>query len=1324
MDCLLRNSSTSLGAVMKKQIGKLLGRFKTGKRRAEERRRGDRHRGLRMEALEGRRLLAADLANNHNYFIAEDVNLDFNVSPLDSLLVINALNETGARSFAEGEIASGVSQLLDVNGDNFLSPLDALLVVNRLNAEGEDPVGTFVSYSYQITTPSGTPIANSSVNVGDTFRINVFVRDVRPASARTITDPADPNYARFNGIYSAAQDLGVSDLSLVNFVRPSSFFSGVRFDDEFINDQGVVEGGGIQIGGDRSPAVADGQTFTITTATGSARFEFDVAGTAAVAAGNIPVSVRALNPQQPDDALSYNEVAAAMVTAIQGAGLGLIPVNRGAGIVGLPVNQFTLTPETSSLSISSPSVEYLNEVKAFQDRSRSLDPDGSIPFFAVDFTALQPGQVTFNPNGPDRLGSENLVFGSRVVIPNEVINFGQPFSVTINADPTSPVAVDDSLTMNEDGSLVIGANVLSNDTVTAPRTLSISSLTTISGVTVGTLNGNTYTPPADFFGTDRLIYVAVDSNGLTSQPATITITVNSVNDAPNAFDDALNVDEGSTGTVLNLLANNGSGADNAGPANETSDAIRITGLGESGSSTITTANGATVTIQAGGQSVLYTPVSTFLGTDTFTYTITDNGGLTDTATVTVEVAPAVLPRARRDAGTAAEGSSVTIAVLGNDSANPGATPVLKSFTNGAHGTVTRQSSDSASPGFNVLVYTPNDPEFSGSDSFTYIMNDSSALGADSTATVAITITAVNDTPVLGDDTASTNEDTALTIPFSALLANDSAGPGEDSGAAAQTLDITSVAAVTSGSGTVSIGAGNTVVYTPAADFNGSFVFTYTAADNGSPVLSATASVTITVAAVNDDPIAGNDTVNGVEDTALSIPADSAAIDAGNVLFNDRPGPATAVDEAGQTLTVTGVASTSTAGGTVSLTAGVISYTPATNFNGTDTFTYTLSDGAGGTATGTVTVLVSAVNDPPLANADSVSGFRDIPIVIPGSALTANDSPGPANESGQTLSVVAVAATANTNGQVVLNSDGTITFTPGAGFAGSTSFEYTLSDGAGGTATATVNVTVLEFVPSTLGGKVYADDNADLRYNSHERVLGGIKVVLTGTTAQGVAIAPQTQITLADGSYSFDGLGPGNYQVSYSTPSFLIDSPGPNEYKILVDDPTGRTISNLNFAVQGGIDLSQVHNGEAYQLIIDQFASNRYPDTQISSGSDKQNILGAYFVISADNTAGWSSLRTAGSSAGLVEFCELVLSGSGTNMFAHVSVVDSNQVITTRTLSLARREFWMIESRSGEYLIGIRSAPDAFQTVNRATPPISTNKYLDAVDAIFAQEGWD
>src|SRR5690606_6699078 len=132
---------------------------------------------------------------NHNYFMAEDVNKDFIVTPIDALLVINALNRGGARSFAEGETETQLTHLLDVNGDKMLTPMDALAVINRLNSEGEETIEPFVSYTYKVTDTNGVPLAGNTVPIGETFRIQVFAQDVRPPSARSITDPSDPFYS-------------------------------------------------------------------------------------------------------------------------------------------------------------------------------------------------------------------------------------------------------------------------------------------------------------------------------------------------------------------------------------------------------------------------------------------------------------------------------------------------------------------------------------------------------------------------------------------------------------------------------------------------------------------------------------------------------------------------------------------------------------------------------------------------------------------------------------------------------------------------------------------------------------------------------------------------------------------------------------------------------------------------------------------------------------------------------------------------------------------------------------------------------------------------
>jgi len=137
---------------------------------------------------------------------------------------------------------------------------------------------------------------------------------------------------------------------------------------------------------------------------------------------------------------------------------------------------------------------------------------------------------------------------------------------------------------------------------------------------------------------------------------------------------------------------------------------------------------------------------------------------------------------------------------------------------------------------------------------------------------------------------------------------------------------------------------------------------------------------------------------------------------------------------------------------VSLVAGTITFTPTTNFNGAASFTYTISDGNGGSATGTVNITVDPVNDDPVAVNDSYTINEDTPLVILASALTANDT----DVEGNALTVTSVQGAVNGTVSLVA---GTITFTPTTNFNGAASFTYTISDGNGGSATGTVNITV-------------------------------------------------------------------------------------------------------------------------------------------------------------------------------------------------------------------------------------------------------------------------
>lgn len=198
------------------------------------------------------------------------------------------------------------------------------------------------------------------------------------------------------------------------------------------------------------------------------------------------------------------------------------------------------------------------------------------------------------------------------------------------------------------------------------------------------------------------------------------------------------------------------------------------------------------------------------------------------------------------------------------------------------------------------------------------------------------------------------------------------------------------------------------------------------------------SLTISVTPVNDAPVAVDDDYTIAEDTALVIVA-------ANLALNDT-------DVDGDALTVTGVGGA--VNGTVSLVAGTITFTPSVDYHGPASFTYTVSDGNGGSATGTVNVAVTPVNDAPAAMPDAYSVAEDgtLSVAAPAGVL-ANDS----DVEGDGLSALLVAGPSF--GILTLNADGSFLYTPDADFHGSDSFTYRASDGAAASAPVTVTITV-------------------------------------------------------------------------------------------------------------------------------------------------------------------------------------------------------------------------------------------------------------------------
>lgn len=184
--------------------------------------------------------------------------------------------------------------------------------------------------------------------------------------------------------------------------------------------------------------------------------------------------------------------------------------------------------------------------------------------------------------------------------------------------------------------------------------------------------------------------------------------------------------------------------------------------------------------------------------------------------------------------------------------------------------------------------------------------------------------------------------------------------------------------------------------------------------------------------VNRAPVANDDSASVAEDGAVDI----------DVLGNDT-------DPDLDSLAVSSV--TDPPHGTATLgAAGIVHYVPDADYAGADAFDYTISDGRGGTDTGTVSVTVTPVNDPPIANPDSATTQQDTAVVI---TVLGNDT----DIDSAALSVSS--ASDPPHGTVVVNADGTITYTPDPGYSGADAFGYSATDGFAVSNVATVSITV-------------------------------------------------------------------------------------------------------------------------------------------------------------------------------------------------------------------------------------------------------------------------
>ena len=908
-------------------------------------------------------------------------------------------------------------------------------------------------------------------------------------------------------------------------------------------------------------------------------------------------------------------------------------------------------------------------------------------------------------------------------------------TVTVSAVNDAPVIVQTTYSVAEDaaaGVVILPTQIFtpgpSNESAQT-ITLSLITLPTASqGVATILPNGSLqFVPALNFFGPVNFVVRGTD-NGTPalSTDATLTINVTPVNDGPIAVDDTgssarFNV-IGLTGTAtpLDVMRN-----DSAGPNESSIDSIKIL-------SVTTTTLGATVTLNADRTRVIYTPPTTAVNqTDFFSYTIEDNAGLTSTARTEVFILPPTFPFAVDDQFSTSEktvDTSYPINVTANDFVNEGFVSQIVSIVQqpqAGKGTATVAGTDTPNdPSDDRVVYTAPAHVSGGPILVVYQMTDSKPGSVPVNATLTIQISEVNDPPAPFGKNVSVNEDTTLDIDGQAFTSNISRGPFEDS----QTLTITSLQLLTPGAGTVSLVDGN-IRFVPSANFNGVAEVLYTVRDNGTTAgtldpKTASATLTISVSAVNDAPITVAKTLP--TPPTVYLEGNTTTIPVADVIAGDRPGPD---NESAQSVSLVEIVGslTTAKGGTITRQGSNLIYTPPQFYNslvdGQDSFVYSIVDN--GTpalsATGTVNLYVSEVNNPPVADDLSRDAFAGVNTVIDLTAALAAMNKGAPNESGQTLKITDLILPSSYPGTLTLNPNGTsITYFAPLGTNESFSFQYRVEDN-GTTAgqadpladVGNFTIKVLPFQPSSIKGLVYVDDNFNGVYDNNpagavELPVGGVEVTLSyADPSNPSSTIRMVEMTDADGSYDFELLPPGTYTVSYVNPASMIESNSAIRSETFTINPPGGQNLVRQFPVLG--------INPSYGSAIEYFASSLYlKDATLRS-------RGMYAMVNSNS--GYSEWTSRKDGFEGDRFHEVVLSADGSR--AYLTAVRGNGQVFTAVL-VEKKQFLRIPAGNGfQYVRILASSSDlVWNPVDINSPQLSAPGYLDAVDNYFTQEGWN
>jgi gliding motility-associated-like protein len=772
------------------------------------------------------------------------------------------------------------------------------------------------------------------------------------------------------------------------------------------------------------------------------------------------------------------------------------------------------------------------------------------------------------------------------------------------------------------------------------------------------------------------------------------VSVAPINDAPVAISDAGATDEGEA-VLINVVAND----TDDGSINTSTVDLDPASVGIQNS--LSTPSGL-FSVNTSGI-VTFSPMANFNGVATINYTVNDNGGLTsNAATITITVNSVnAAPVATDDTITTNEDTSVTLNVTGNDTDDVSLdfTSVdLNTATAGQQNTRTTAQGDYSADATGNVTFTPA-LNFTGSTSITYSVEDGESATSN-VASISISVTPVNDKPVAANDTRITNEDTPATIN---VVSNDTDVDGVVNPASVD-LDPSAAGIQTShvsAEGTYSVNASGVVTFVPVNNFFGGSTLTYVVSDDQG-LISDPATVTLTVTSVNDPPIAANDITSTDQGVAItfSVVANDLDVDgtvnAGTVDLDQS---------------IAGIQQTRTiASGTYTVNAaGVVTFTPVTNFSGTSSITYSVNDNVGTVSNGaTISVLVNFVNQKPVANNDAASTTEDTPVTV---SILANDTD---DGSIITTSVDLNMGTfgvqntfTTTEGSYTVNNTGVLTFTPVLNFTGNSTISYTVNDNIGETsnaATITIIVSPVNDAPSATNDAASTNEDTNVVINviandsdpdgsidpaSVDLLPGTDAIDQTNTVAQGTFTA-----NAATGAVTFSPTA--NFNGSASTTYNVRDNGG------LKSNTATITVTIVNVNDPPSFDL--IEN----QRVLKNSAEKTITITGITPGpSETEPLLitatsqNTTLITHPDVTGGGATatlkFKPQANQSGTAEITVKVVD-SGLNEFSRtftITVVDVDIISTPVTLAIPGEPY--------EYNITVTDIPETLVLATTVKP---------------------